>query len=195
MTINTHLSFLYFFFQPVLPRRLHSLALLELNQYTEKILVLHMIIEIKFMQQNLGSYALFPLLIVLINTKVTIIVTVINTVLMNLFNLNVKCINCSCLHPSIISEGQFIFCSGYKMKTWVIFIAYCLSAIFQKSPNRLRSSRSEVFLGKSVLIIWSQVTGKHPYQRCSATLLKSHFGMAWVLSCNAASGDLFRTLW
>ena len=107
MTINTHLPFLYFFFQPVLLRRLHSLVLLELNQYIEKILVLHMIIEIKFMQQNLGSYALFPLLKVLINTKVTIIVTVINTVLMNLFNLNVKCINCSCLHPSIISEGQF----------------------------------------------------------------------------------------
>ena len=65
-----------------------------------------MIIEIKFMQQNLGSYALYPQRIVLINTKVTIIVTVINTILLNLFNLNVKCIKCSCLHPTIISEGQ-----------------------------------------------------------------------------------------
>ena len=45
-----------------------------------------MIIEIKFMQQNLRNYALFPWRIVLINTKVTIIVAVINTVFMNLFN-------------------------------------------------------------------------------------------------------------
>ena len=80
--------------------------------------------------------------------------------------------------------GGTMFCSGYKLKTWVIFIAYCLSAIFQKSPNRLRSSRSQVLLGKGVFITCSQVTGKHQYQSCFATLLKSHFAMAWVLSCN-----------
>ena len=44
-----------------------------------------------------------------------------------------------------------------------------------------------VFLGKSVLKIWSKVTGEHPRRSViSATLLKSHFGMS-VLSCKFAA--------
>ena len=107
---NQHsISFPLFFFQPVLPRRLHSLVLPELDQQMEKILVLHMIMEIKLMQRNLGSYRLFTWCIGLIGTKVMMIIMIVfNTVLLNLFNLNVNCIK-YCLHSSIISAGYVLF--------------------------------------------------------------------------------------
>ena len=43
----------------------------------------------------------------------------------------------------------------------------------------LRSSHTEVFLGKGVLKICSKFTGEHPCRNVS--LLKSHFGMGVLL--------------
>ena len=75
-----------------------------------------------------------------------------------------------------------------KKHIQVLFWNFGISiAITQTTRNSLRSSASEVFLGKGALKICSKFTGAHPcrsvilLKSVSATLLKSHFGMGVLL--------------